>query len=341
VATICRSLESDFEFSVLHGVRSETPVDLGGEFSSNVELIRWKVGRSVNVLSDLRAVRELSNVARRTRPDIIHAHSSKAGALVRLARLEDRNARVYSPRGYSFRRQDISAAGRLFYRMVEKALGKLPHVTVACGLGEYGDALTCARSAVMIPNMVEVGEFFRDQQDVAPEGPLIVCMIGSARKQKNFELFCELAQRCRERDMRFVWVGPADTRAMSGAALVEVTGLVPREEVVRRLAQADVYVQTSLWEGLSIAVLEAMAAALPVLAYPCVGNSELVVEGENGFKCTTSPQFVEKLAYYREYPEVRKRHGAYSRKLVSSQNSVEINAPRWRSLYSELCGVRS
>jgi len=56
-----------------------------------------------------------------------------------------------------------------------------------------------------------------------------------------------------------------------------------RKDVTRLLKMIDVFVLTSLWEGLPISILEAMASARPVVATNIKGNNELVVDGETGF----------------------------------------------------------
>jgi glycosyltransferase involved in cell wall biosynthesis len=53
--------------------------------------------------------------------------------------------------------------------------------------------------------------------------------------------------------------------------------------VLHHLAELDVYLQTSLWEGLPIAVLEAMAMKKPVVATNVIGNKDTVVQGKTGF----------------------------------------------------------
>ena len=64
---------------------------------------------------------------------------------------------------------------------------------------------------------------------------------------------------------------------------IEVTGWSQREKALEQLNLIDVYLQTSLWEGLPIAVLEAMAFKKPVLATNVIGNKDVVLHGETGY----------------------------------------------------------
>lgn len=64
---------------------------------------------------------------------------------------------------------------------------------------------------------------------------------------------------------------------------VTLEGQKPQDEVIKNLQAADIYISTSTAEGLSNAVLEAVACGLPVIAFDCEGMSEVIEEGHNGF----------------------------------------------------------
>src|SRR5262249_32973589 len=76
--------------------------------------------REISPLKDLKALRALRRILRTERPDVVHAHSSKAGVLGRVAaRLEGVPRVYYSPHGYGFLQQDRSALSRGLYRLAE------------------------------------------------------------------------------------------------------------------------------------------------------------------------------------------------------------------------------
>ena len=64
---------------------------------------------------------------------------------------------------------------------------------------------------------------------------------------------------------------------------VILEGKMPSDEVIKRLQSSDIYISTSAAEGLSNAVLEAVACGLPVVAFDCEGMDEIIDEGHNGF----------------------------------------------------------
>ena len=334
ISLICRSVPAIDEFAVLHGNREETPNDLERWFNPGVRLIKWHVEREVSASGDLRAFRELRSVVRELRPDIIHAHSSKAGALCRLLTLvEDVNV-VYSPRGYSFLRGDLSPAKQRFYRSLEWLLGKLDHITVACGAGELIHAASVSRRCVLIPNMIDVGHLGGLDGRRRHAATLAVAMCGRIQPQKNFPLFASIAERLQGEPFVFKWIGGG--RVPPGCPVppnVEITGWLDRRAALAQLASSDVFVQTSLWEGLPLAMLEAMALRLPVLAMPAVGNSELVIDGVNGFKCGCVDDFVDRLRELRDSSDLRARLGERGWHIVDRNHDATVTATRWESLY--------
>ena len=337
IRTICRALEGEVRFHILYGRRPETPADVERQYPATIGFTPWgAAGRAIDPGKDRRAVAELKETVARVKPDLIHAHSSKAGAYARIAYPSGALPVLYSPRGYSFLQLDKSVAGRAAFRGIEWALGRLPHITVGCGLGEYALARTVARRTVLIPNMINPADFPRAEDGLGPDpaGPLRVAMAGGIRPQKNFPLFCEIARAFEGRNLHFLWLGggeiPPGVRVPGN---VEITGWLPRAEVLRRMAGCHLYMQTSLWEGLPIALLEGMVLGLAVLACPAVGNTELVIEGANGYLCPDAPTFVARLQALEADRAVLAAMGQTSRDLALRNHDVAHIAPRWLSLY--------
>jgi glycosyltransferase involved in cell wall biosynthesis len=334
IARICWGLRERFEFTLIHGQRPDLPAVARESFPPEVQLLPWRVGRAISPRDDWIALRQLKAMLSAARPDVVHAHCSKAGALARLATLSTPFKVVYSPRGYSFLRSDVGTPTRLLYRSLEAALGRVPHLTVACGVGEYAEGLKVARRVELVSNMIDLSDFAALTGPREEGGPMTVVMCGEIRPQKNFSLFREIARLCSRSSMRFVWLGGG--MPPPGPPLpdnLEIAGWLPREAVLARLSRAQVFCQTSLWEGLPIALLEAMALGLPVLAWPAVGNRELIVEGETGYTCRTAEEFATRLRALAEDPERRAALGAAGRARIVRQHDAAVIALQWASIY--------
>ena len=334
IARICWGLRERFEFTLIHGQRPDLPAVPRESFPPEVRLLPWRIGRALSPRDDWIALRHLKAMLSATRPDVVHAHCSKAGGLARLAALSTPFKIVYSPRGYSFLRSDVGTPTRLLYRGLEAALGRVPHLTVACGLGEYAEALKVARRVELVSNMIDLDDFAALSRPRQEDGPMTVVMCGEIRPQKNFSLFREIARLCPGPGMRFVWLGGGVPPP--GPPLpdnLEIAGWLLREAVLARLSRAQVFCQTSLWEGLPIALLEAMALGLPVLAWPAVGNRELIVEGETGYTCRTAEEFATRLRALADDPGRRAALGAAGRARIMRQHDAAVVALQWASIY--------
>lgn len=114
--------------------------------------------------------------------------------------------------------------------------------------------------------------------------------------------------------------------------------LGPRVDVPSLLKSADVSVSSSHEEGFSNAILEAMAAGLPVVATDVGGNAEAVVHGETGL--IVPPQnplaLGEAILYLAQHPEIRERMGAAGRLRVQTRFSIDRCVQEYCDLYSKI-----
>ena len=324
---------ANYRVVVLHGQRPGGPTNPAGDFPPGTVFREWRVQREIGLREDLRALRTLSALVRHLRPALVHAHSSKAGALARLACLGTATPVIYSPHGYAFQRQDVGKGVRRVYRLVEFALGRLPYVTVACGPSELVQARSVARKVLEVPNGVDLASIDASAATSAPNDTPLVASAGRIAPQKDFELFASLSTDPRLSASSFVWFGGPDDGTCQGR--VTISGWLAQADLYRRMSAADVFVQTSTWEGLPLVVLEAMALGLPVVARPIPGTSDLVRHGVTGFLCTDSAAFVTAIAQLVNDPVLRASMGREGRRLVEERyNSVDV-ASKWRDVYRE------
>jgi len=110
-----------------------------------------------------------------------------------------------------------------------------------------------------------------------------------------------------------------------------------RDDVPSLLRCFDLFVQTSLFEGMSNTILEAMSTGLPIIATQTGGNGELVTGGENGVLIPVGdPQALAKaLAGYLENPELRQLHGQQSRERALHRFDLSLMASRYTALYQK------
>lgn len=273
--------------TLVYARRPETPAHVAPLFPPTVQLIEVPAARGSHVAFIGGFVRSLRALVREQPVSAVHLHSSKAGFVGRLALALGRGDTrlIYSPHGLAYvNRQRRDAA--LIYWTLERLAGLVDCVPVGCSESEaLALARLTGRPARVLENSVDPACFdvLSEARDEAP----VVLTCGRICEQKNPECFAELAVRLfvEVPQARCVWVGDGDAgaAAMLRAAGVQVTGWVEAEEVRRWMARASVYVQVSRWEGMPMAVIQAMAAGLPCVVTDVVGNRDTVVDGETGF----------------------------------------------------------
>ncbi len=278
---------------------------LDGDAERIVDLVRVPVPslvREPRPGRDLAALTGLRRAIRRFRPAIVHTHSSKAGILGRLAaRLEGVPRVVHTVHGFGFTPLQSAPVRAAFFVAERVASRWTDHVVVV--------AAAHARAGVELglfePNRVSViraaialdrfrgggdGAAARRRLGVADGAPIVV-QVGNFKPQKGPLDFVRVASLVAARvpEARFVMVGDGPLRP-AAEALAGRLGVAPHmvfagwwDDVPGLLAAARVAVLTSLHEGLPCAVVEALAAGVPVVATAVDGTAEVVRDGVNGF----------------------------------------------------------
>lgn len=269
---------------IYSGNRKEIdPEKIGSEFSEGVSLIRVDMIREISLIQDFKAILVLRKELKKLNPDIIHLHSSKAGVLGRIAcfLLFERKKIFYTPHGYSFLRTDISSLSKSLFYGIEKSFPKLfGGVTIACGDTEYEIAKKIGKSH-LIRNSINIEEI-QQQFNKHHNQVLTIGIVARITPARNPKLFNSIALRFP--DFNFVWIGDGELNSLLTAPNIRITGWsLDRNVALKELNAIDIYIQTSVWEGLPIAVLEAMVMKKPVLATNVIGNKDIVVPNETGF----------------------------------------------------------
>lgn len=333
VAAICDGLDkNDFEVDLVYSVR---PGGSPREYEATAGAVSRffyvpEMVRAPSPLLDLKALGRLYRIFRERRPDIVHAHSSKAGFLARLAAWAAGVPRVYySPRGYSFLQTDISAFSRGLYSLLERLASRVGEVVA---VSESEAALARALGArVRVVRDAYLGNVTGNETRPEANAGVVVCASGRASFARHPEAFVRLAQRLTHSrsGLRCLWVGGGELQPLMEEMIrdldlegkLELTGWLPHEEALRRLAAADVFVHYSRWDAIPNTVLEAMALGLPVVASDIPANRELIRSGENGFLAAGETELLERTLQLADDPKLRARMGATGRAAVEKRYS--------------------
>lgn len=333
IVDLANQLCEEYNVNIAYATRTQTPNDYQKYFDKRIKLIKVNnLTRSINPLKDTKAFFEIRKIAKEIKPNIIHLHSSKAGALGRWAFNGREISMFYTPHGYSFLMNN-NIIKRTIYNIVESISGKRMCTTIACSKGEYDATVNLAKNSVYINNSINVDELNKlvERYNTTTTHPLTVFTLGRICHQKNPELFNAIAEKTP--DVKFLWIGGGDLQNKLVSPNIEITGWVNREKALEYSMQADIFILPSLWEGLSISLLEAMYMKKLCLVSDVIGNRDVIKNGINGFVCKNLDEYVntiknEKSNLYQSIIE-----NAYQ-DILEKYNTIVMSS-KYKKIYSK------
>lgn len=258
--------------------------------------------RSISALRDIRALFALRRVLRRTRPDIVSCHSSKAGILGRMAAWSLGIPAVFTVHGWAFT-DGIPPLKRCFYRWAEWLAARFGSAIITVSAYDRDLAVRARVAPAERMTVIHNGMPMRK----APPRPRLrsrtpgtynpfggdpdavrLLMVARFAPQKDHVTLLRALSGLKGRNWRLALAGngdDSDIRALAKQEGIEerIDFLGERTDVPELMEQSDIFVLTSHWEGFPRAIIEAMRAALPVVATRVAGVPESVADGETGF----------------------------------------------------------
>ncbi len=323
------------------------------------------LGREVSPLRDLVAAVRLSAVIRRLRPDIVHTHTAKAGAVGRLAALMTGRRRpvvVHTFHGHVLRGY-FGRGGSLFFRSIETALARVTDRLVAVS-PEVRDELVrmwvAPRSKFSVVRLgIELESrvtFTGDPAEVRRRHGIgadrfVVGWFGRMTSVKRTEDLVTMLVGLRDRgiDALLLLVGDGSDRLLVEQRAHDL-GIARhclfvgyQEDVAPWYAVCDAVALTSANEGTPVTIIEALAAARPVVVTSVGGVPDVVDEGETGFlvRPGDTHAIAERLAILAADPERRRVMGELGRERVLERYAVSRLVGDVDALYRELLTARS
>jgi len=296
--------------------------------------------RPVRPLTDLRAVVDLAKLIRDEKPDLIHAHTSKAGLVSRLAALLTRTPVLFTAHTWSFR-EGTSAVQDKISVVVEKVLARLGgriilvsesnrnialrnHVGTERQLSTVWNGIPdvpwqAKHGASSVPRIVMVARFVRQKDHetliralAEVRIPWVLSLLGDGPLLEPIKILAEQ-------------LGIRDPIDFAGAC----------ETVPQFLAECDLFVLSSKHEGLPISILEAMRAGLPVIATDTGGVPESVTGGVTGYlvECQNVKELRARITDLLGDAELRARMGRAGRERFLRDFQLESMVSKTLDIY--------
>ncbi|WP_256702199.1 glycosyltransferase [Burkholderia sp. SRS-W-2-2016] len=300
IADLVRGLRKlggfEIHLVVPHGKRFDHVI-LGDEVLAQCDSVqRVAMHRSVGA-ADMVAFAQLFRCLQRLRPDIVHSHSSKAGALARLCFGPWKQ--VYTPHAVYTLNPYLPPAQKRFYGLIEGLLGRFRSdriIAVSIDEAEHlqqtlhiaASRIETIFNGVPAPRLLSRADA-RAALDL-PRDAVVIGFVGRLDFQKGVDRLARVARTLLERGLRevvFAVLGPGDFAVAAGLdersipANVRVLGAIP--DARRYFSAFDVFALPSRYEGFPYVVLEAMAAGVPVASTRVSGAAELIDAQQLGY----------------------------------------------------------
>jgi glycosyltransferase involved in cell wall biosynthesis len=333
---------------------------------AGVDVVRLPgLSRELSPLRDLVATVRLAGMIRRLRPDIVHTHTAKAGAVGRVAALlagRRRPVVVHTFHGHVLRGY-FGTAGSLLFRAIETVLGRFTDSLVAVSPEVRDELVSMGVAPASRFSVVRLGielqprvrcedepAALRHRYGIGPDR-FVVGWFGRMTAVKRTEDLLDALAALRERgiDALLLLVGDGTDRERL-EQLAHGRGLAKsclfagyQEDVAPWYAVCDAVVLTSANEGTPVTIIEALAAGRPVVATNVGGVRDVVDEGVSGFlvRSGDTHAIAERLEMLARDPERRSAMGEAGRTRVLERYAVSRLVDDVDALYRDLLATTS
>ena len=308
-------------------------------------IVLGSLSAPINPLRDLRALREIRVLLKQLRPDLVSTHSSKAGILGRVAARSLGIPVIFTAHGWAFT-PGVPSREAAIYGCIERLAAPLASKIIT--VSEFDRQLALARGVASSQAIVTI---HNGMPDVGPglradpsRSPVRLAMVARFEPQKDHATLLHALAGLPDEPWHLDLIGDGAllpeakelSRRLGLADRIQFLG--QRMDVDERLAEAQVALLITNWEGFPRSILEAMRAGLPVVSSAVGGIAESVRDGETGF---TVPRgdvqgLRERLKQLLADPALRTRLGRTGRQRYEQHFRLSHTVERTLAVYNEI-----
>lgn len=320
--------EKKFEIHVAsNGINNTPSID----FKYNVPF-----QRSPYKIDNIKAFKQLKKIISNNDFDIIHCHTPMGGVITRLAAISvgRKNTKViYTAHGFHFFK-GAPLINWLMYYPIERWLARYTDLLITINKEDYKRALSFKSKKVKyLPGVgldtkkiaeIKIDRDMKQLELEIPSTALKLISVGELNKNKNHEIIIKSIARMENPNIYYLICGAGGKSeylkklSKSLGVLSQVKFLGQRSDIYEILKIVDVFVFPSFREGLSLALMEAMASSLPVICSNIRGNTDLIEHEKGGYLVEPDDVdgFMESITKMFGNPELRESMGAYNIKRI-------------------------
>lgn len=354
VLIVCTTDSMIWNFLIPHiqmlnsnGFDVECACSVTGDFFSKLEtdygikMHEIEFSRSPYKVSNLRAFSALNNLVKINNYDIIFCHEPVGGVIGRIVGKINNCYVIYMAHGFHF----YNGAPKInfIYYVVEKVMSKFTDVLITINKEDFlASKKFQANHNVLLPGIgVDTSEFsektetsnIREEIGIG-EKDILILSVGELIKRKNHQVVIKALKVLNNSKVHYVIAGTGELKSEL-TTLVEDNNLTKqvhmigyRTDINQLCCSSDIFVMPSLQEGLSVALMEAMACSKPVIASRIRGNVDLIDENKGGFLVDTCDvdSYVKALDMLIHSPIQCRTFGEYNNKKIKEYDIKNVKA---------------
>ena len=344
ILVVCTTDSMIWNFLVPHikmleekGYYVECASSVTGDFYENLQkihgikmnLIRFE--RSPYRFANVKAYKELCELIRNKKFDVIFCHEPVGGAMGRLAGYKCGCRVVYMAHGFHFFKG--APKTRIIYYWIERFLSSFTDVLITINHEDYVVSLTFnAKKCVKINGIgIDTDKFVPNEEEDCldrefnlPKGAIKVLSVGELIERKNHEVIIKSIAKIKNPALFYFIAGEGECREKLETLIKElkieenVFLLGYRTDIGSLCNSADVFAMPSVHEGLSVALMEAMGCGRAVVCSNIRGNIDLIENEKGGYICSVfdEEEYVDAIEKLISSPQNREKFGQYNIKRI-------------------------
>ena len=352
---IAMGRESDFSYA--RNVLPET----------NEIIMIKELDNDFNPIKNLKALYKIFKLIRRNRYAVVHTHQCKASILSCFAaKLAKVPIVIFGLHGDYLENPRFTGLWRKIYKLIEQIAVRCANMFISVGeelkeryINRYSlSSSRCevVRSGMELANFYEAATFSqekikqkKEELNIKPE-ELVIGKVSSLELRKGYKFAVRVAEkiiRGNSKDIKFLFVGEGDQRAelegmVKGLGLddrIIFTGF--RSDVDELMGIFDIFIFTSLMEGLPQVLVQAAAAGKPIVSFEVEGAKEIIEEGINGFIVSSRDidGLAEKVTYLLSNSEKAREMGKHGKEIIGNKWNIVAMKERIRTIYDKLSEI--
>lgn len=304
----------------------------------------------------IHSYKQIKKIVEKEQYSIVHCHSPIGGALARLGcrMIRQSGAKIiYTAHGFHFFK-GAPLLNWLVYYPVEKLLAKYTNILITINKEDYKRAKTKFKtkkieyiSGIGIDidkiNHVNVDKIEKRREISIDVETIVLLSVGEVNKNKNHEVVIRAISRLKNLDIVYIIVGLGNLDEYL-VELAEQHGVKDklillgyRNDVLEICKIADMFIFPSLREGLSVSLMEAMVAGLPVICSDIRGNTDLIKNGMGGYlvKANDDVGYARNILKLASDKNLRIKMGSFNTKRIK-MFGLEVVNKRMTEIYKNI-----